>query len=125
MNANDGRSQTIFDDLGTGTSFGSFRVVGGTPDDVLSFPLNAAGVAAFNATRGGFFSIGGKTPDGEASPDLSFLWGASVGTGTQKLVVTCLPTTKEECKNGGWRNYGTTFKDQGQCVAFVQRGPTA
>jgi hypothetical protein len=34
-----------------------------------------------------------------------------------------LPATKEQCKNGGWRNYGTTFKNQGQCVAFVQRGP--
>jgi len=34
-----------------------------------------------------------------------------------------LPTSKDECKNGGWRNYGTTFKNQGQCVAFAQRGP--
>jgi hypothetical protein len=30
---------------------------------------------------------------------------------------------EDECKNGGWRNFGDTFKDQGQCVAFVQRGP--
>jgi hypothetical protein len=37
----------------------------------------------------------------------------------------CLPTSKDQCKNGGWRNYGTTFKNQGQCVAFVQRGPRA
>ena len=34
-----------------------------------------------------------------------------------------LPTSKDQCKNGGWRNYGTTFKNQGQCVAFVERGP--
>jgi hypothetical protein len=34
-----------------------------------------------------------------------------------------LPTSKDQCKKGGWRNYGDTFKDQGQCVAFVQRGP--
>jgi hypothetical protein len=34
-----------------------------------------------------------------------------------------LPTSKDDCKNGGWRQYGTTFKNQGQCVAFVQRGP--
>jgi hypothetical protein len=34
-----------------------------------------------------------------------------------------LPTSKDQCKNGDWRNYGTTFRNQGQCVAFVQRGP--
>ena len=33
-----------------------------------------------------------------------------------------VPTSKDQCKNGGWRNYGTTFKNQGQCVEFVQLG---
>jgi hypothetical protein len=32
-----------------------------------------------------------------------------------------LPTSKEQCKNGGWRQFG--FKNQGQCVAFVERRP--
>jgi hypothetical protein len=31
------------------------------------------------------------------------------------------PTSKDQCKNGGWRNFGTAFKNEGQCVAFVQR----
>jgi hypothetical protein len=31
------------------------------------------------------------------------------------------PTSKSQCKNGGWRNYGNTFENQGQCVAFVVR----
>jgi hypothetical protein len=30
-----------------------------------------------------------------------------------------LPTSKAQCKNGGWRNFGAMFKNQGQCVAFV------
>lgn len=34
-----------------------------------------------------------------------------------------LPSTKEQCKGEGWRAYGDAFKNQGQCVAFVQRGP--
>jgi len=34
-----------------------------------------------------------------------------------------LPAAKEQCKNGGWRNFGSTFRNQGQCVAFVGRGP--
>ncbi len=29
------------------------------------------------------------------------------------------PTSKEQCKRGGWRNY-PQFKNQGQCVSFVQ-----
>jgi hypothetical protein len=32
-----------------------------------------------------------------------------------------LPTSKNQCKNGGWGNYGTAFTNQGQCVAFVVR----
>ena len=31
------------------------------------------------------------------------------------------PTTKEQCKHGGYAAFG--FTNQGQCVAFVQRGP--
>ena len=35
------------------------------------------------------------------------------------------PTSKDQCKAGGWRSFGSSFKNQGQCVAFVQRGPKA
>jgi hypothetical protein len=38
-------------------------------------------------------------------------------------VTPLVPAAKDQCKNGGWRNYGTTFTNQGQCVAFVARGP--
>jgi hypothetical protein len=44
--------------------------------------------------------------------------GDIVVTDTQPL-----PTAKDQCKKGGWRTFGDTFKNQGQCVAFVQRGP--
>lgn len=30
------------------------------------------------------------------------------------------PTTKDECKNGGWEQFG--FRNQGQCVRFVETG---
>jgi hypothetical protein len=32
-----------------------------------------------------------------------------------------LPTTKQQCKNGGWRQYGV-FRNQGDCVSFVATG---
>jgi HD-GYP domain-containing protein (c-di-GMP phosphodiesterase class II) len=31
-----------------------------------------------------------------------------------------MPTKKDQCKNGGWMHY--PFPNQGQCVAFVERG---
>jgi hypothetical protein len=33
-----------------------------------------------------------------------------------------LPTSKAQCRNGGWQNFGTTFKNQGDCVSFVASG---
>jgi hypothetical protein len=32
------------------------------------------------------------------------------------------PTSKEQCKNGGWRNF-QQFKNEGQCIKFVKQGP--
>jgi hypothetical protein len=32
-----------------------------------------------------------------------------------------LPTSKEQCKHGGWRTYGV-FKNQGDCISFVATG---
>ena len=32
-----------------------------------------------------------------------------------------LPTSKEQCKNGGWQGFGI-FKNQGDCVSFVATG---
>jgi hypothetical protein len=34
-----------------------------------------------------------------------------------------VPTPKEQCRDDGWKRYDTAFKSQGQCVAFVARGP--
>jgi hypothetical protein len=32
---------------------------------------------------------------------------------------TALPTTTEQCKNDGWRKFGTSFTNQGDCASFV------
>jgi glucuronoarabinoxylan endo-1,4-beta-xylanase len=34
-----------------------------------------------------------------------------------------LPTSKDQCKNGGWKNFtNPAFKNQGDCVSFVATG---
>ena len=67
------------------------------PPDCSSFPPTPAGNASI--TRSGTNDLG----------DI-------VVTDTQPL-----PTTKDQCKNGGWQTYGV-FKNQGDCVSFVATG---
>jgi hypothetical protein len=52
-------------------------------------------------------------------PDV--VWQTSTGD-IEIVDAQPFPTSKQQCKNGGWRNYGTAFKNEGLCVAFVQRG---
>jgi len=55
-------------------------------------------------------------------------WNASESTGYQVIarvtVALPVPTNKHQCKKGGWRELtdstGTPFKNQGQCVSFVE-----
>ena len=45
-----------------------------------------------------------------------------IPNGTVAMQITAtqvLPTTKDQCKNDGWKTYGSTFKNQGDCVSFV------
>jgi hypothetical protein len=44
------------------------------------------------------------------------------GSGPLGIAVTLLarvPTRKEQCKRGGWRDF-SQFRNEGQCVSFVQ-----
>jgi uncharacterized repeat protein (TIGR01451 family) len=45
---------------------------------------------------------------------IPFGWMAS-----DTFAVSCLPTTKEQCKNGGWEDFG--YPDQGRCISDVNR----
>jgi hypothetical protein len=53
-----------------------------------------------------------------AEVDNQFFFAASVDRVAVQST-PAFPTTKEQCKNGGWRNFGTSFKNQGDCVSFV------
>ena len=33
-----------------------------------------------------------------------------------------LPTSTEQCKNGGWQNFQGRFKNEGDCMSFVTTG---
>lgn len=65
LNFNQGINLAIFDDLGTGTSYGEFTVLGfvpglGSATGALELGLNAAALAEMNLHLNQFFSIGGR-----------------------------------------------------------------
>jgi DNA-binding beta-propeller fold protein YncE len=43
----------------------------------------------------------------------------TAGDGPAGVAVSPLPTSKGQCKKGGWKQFG--FKNQGQCTRFVRR----
>ena len=59
---------------------------------------------------------------GTSDPDQADGDGDGIGTACDPSE---LPTTKEQCKNNGWRTYydgNARFKNQGDCVSFVATG---
>ena len=51
-------------------------------------------------------------------------YGDNSGSVTAKIAL--FPTSKDACKNGGWKNLqeqdGTPFKNQGDCVSYLATG---
>jgi len=93
LNNNVETSSSIYDDLGSGESYGEFEVLSdGLETDVLSFQLNAAAIADINAGKGGWFSIGGSLlSPGSPFGDGEVLFSRSNGSGEQRLVLDVVP----------------------------------
>jgi hypothetical protein len=67
------------------------------------------------------------TPDGNFHDEGTATVSGFTSTGRAELTETftsslahASPTSKDQCKNGGWQNL-PQFKNQGQCVSFVER----
>jgi hypothetical protein len=88
LNNNSGSNEAIWADLGSGTSYGRFQIPYGPASDVLTLPLTQAGVDAFNAARGGFFSVGG-TGDSPFDANYALFRGDPPDSTTQQLIVAC------------------------------------
>jgi len=102
------------------------------PDNALSETCMSTAAGSFGillyeatiATSAGRFSDEG-TAD-------SFVFSTAPGSGTGIFTETFVsdltepvplpgPTSTDQCKRGGWQEFG--FKNQGQCIAFVNHGP--
>jgi hypothetical protein len=89
---------------------------GGTA--VVTYSAQASDVAddtptvTFFPESGSAFSIGTTFVTATATDDS----GNSASCTFTVTVNQLVPTSKAECKNGGWKAFGTMFKNQGECV---------
>ena len=70
--------------------------------------------------------VGEPYADGYTENIDSFKFGTAAGTTTFDFEPYRVPTDKEQCKDGGWetlrRADGSTFRNQGDCVSYVNTG---
>ena len=94
LNFNQGSSAAIYNDLGSGTPYGSVGVprlgsIGeNSTGDTINVSLNSAALANIGAAVGGYFSIGGTCPSCTTGQTV---FSGSSATGIQQLVVQTAP----------------------------------
>jgi len=97
-------------------------VVATLVDQVLTFgSFTFSGTYTFTVSAGdtyGFRFGGSSNTDPEVrEPELSGRLAVDL---PEAPVEPVDPVTKDDCKDGGWMAYG--FRNQGQCIAFVETG---
>ena len=102
LNDNATASAAIFEDLGTGTSYGSHDLPAGspygTPSGLLWLPLDAAAIADITTASGGYFSVGAAILDFSGQlHEIAF--GFTSNEGIQQLVV-CFDTDADSDGDG-------------------------
>ena len=94
LNNKNGVNALIYEDLGTGTSYGEFEIsVDGLSTDILSFDLNDSFIADINNAAGGWLSVGGRllTPGSPSGGGEGVFGNSHIEDGVQRLVVEVIP----------------------------------
>jgi hypothetical protein len=103
-------------------------ILGGFPplttfEATLQFDGGGVGPLQLTTDANGFFNSHDIGHVGSFDPvtfTATIVWEG--GTLTESLFVDCTqPGSKDDCKDGGWKDF-SQFKNQGQCIAFVNRG---
>jgi hypothetical protein len=105
------------------THAAGFCVAGGVASATATAGASSIVVAAFGGAPWtqislDFIGTGPTTPIAFAGNEIQPCGGILIDN---VAVEALLPTTKDECKNGGWQSFGV-FKNQGDCVSFVATG---
>jgi len=111
-------------DRGGGTSGSPTTAVLNLLNTASDFP-NTVFTVELVDNGGNGADIMSTVPTGRGPTDCSLPFSGETDTLTNGRAVVFdappLPTSKEQCKNGGWRNF-PQFKNQGDCVSFVATG---
>jgi len=94
LNSEPGINTTIFNDLGTGKSYGTFPVsTTGDPSEILEFKLNSNAIADLNNSGNKFFSVGLSllNLNRPSNQSAEYLFAFSNSSGVQRLVVETIP----------------------------------
>ena len=94
--------------------------------------INANGTATYTFTAATIAAAGNQVAfptgtitaidvliDVQGTADLSSI----TVNGQLQVPAPATPTSKDDCKNGGWKNFtNPAFKNQGDCLSFVATG---
>jgi len=110
----------------TTTISGSKAVGAGLSSSCGIFASIAQGPVPYTATihtsNGNFQDEGGSVVTVVIEPLFASLSENFTSSLTAPVLIA--PTSKDQCKNGGWQAF-PQFQNQGQCVSFVERQPQA
>jgi hypothetical protein len=96
-----------------GTVVGSFTV---SPGFTGPLTLDVSFPPILGPTYAVTIRVTNIVPGGAGSHSLAY-----AGSFAHSIELAFFPTTKQQCKKGGWRSFGF-FKNQGDCVSFVATG---
>jgi hypothetical protein len=85
-------SASIWEDLGSGTVYGSASIEDGNAGSVFMVSFNEAGIAALNAANGGYFAVGGSITNLNGNDGYAFGYTNNGETATLQLDPTAVPT---------------------------------
>lgn len=92
--------------------------INGTTVDTTAFP----GTVNYTFTAAGGYTAWFFVTDSDGNRTANATWHVScshpVGSGSPPPRP---PTRKRQCKHGGWKHYGSTFKNKRQCLRYVER----
>ena len=96
-----------YDDLGTGTTFGSYILTALDVESEILIPLNAAGLAAVNGAIGGDFALGGAFTTLDADPATEEnAFADTVGSGGAAQLILQTSAQAVDALDRGWYEIG-------------------
>ncbi len=105
---------------------GQTRLTTNTADDFEPAWSPDGTKIAFTSNRDGNYDTYSMNTDGSGQIDLSLNASTDLHPDWQPILLSQVPTTKDQCKNGGWKSlvdvHGHSFKNQGRCIQFVNNG---